>query len=329
LVAERLGRDAEQEIAGTAGGSALRASRAWVAEVLREIGRPELVPTAQLGVSELVTNAIIHAQPPLTVAVTGPVSHPRIEVTDHGTGSLRPITLAMADEEPATFGRGLALVAMNARHWGAETGPDGSGKRVWFEPATEMHGEADLSGLFRSFDDVEFEDIGNPPSDSVTVVLRNLPAQLFAQLRRFHLELRRELRLLALSDPDRYPIAVAATAMFARTDEERRVTSGVSRLDAAIGRGQLSVDLEYAVPASAPATMAEAFALMQECYRTLADEHLLAITPPDELRRLQAWYFGEFARQGRGEEPRAWDGPLELDGSLEGAMVSRAATSAG
>jgi anti-sigma regulatory factor (Ser/Thr protein kinase) len=296
----------------------VRLARAWVAEVLTEIGRPDLVRTAQLGVSELVTNAIIHAQPPLRVAVTGTVSHPRIEVTDHGAGSLHPVDPAMADQEdPATFGRGLALVAMNARHWGAEPGPDGFGKRVWFEPATEMHADGHLSGLLRSFDDVEFEDLGRPPADSVTIVLRNLPAQLFAQLRRFHLELRRELRLLAISDPDHYPIAVAATEMFARTDEERRVTAGVSRLDAAISRGQLSVDLEYAVAASAPATMAEALALMQECYRTLADEHLLAITPPDDLRRLQEWYLGEFARQGRGEPPRAWDGPLQMAGSLE------------
>jgi anti-sigma regulatory factor (Ser/Thr protein kinase) len=303
----------------------VRLARALVAEVLTEIGRPELVPTAQLGVSELVTNAIIHAQPPLTVSVSGSVSHPRIEVTDHGPGTFRPVDVAIAeDEEPTTFGRGLALVAMNARHWGAESGPEGTGKRAWFEPALEMHGDADLTGPFRSFNDVEFEDRGRPPADSVTVVLRNLPAQLFAQLRRFHMELRRELRLLALSDPDRYPIAVAATEMFARTDDERRVTSGVSRLDAAISRGELTVDLEYAVPASAPATMAEAFALMQDCYRTLAGEHLLAITPPEELRRLQAWYFGEFARQGRGEPPRAWDGPLDLDGSLEGAAAGRA-----
>jgi anti-sigma regulatory factor (Ser/Thr protein kinase) len=293
--------------------ASVRLARAWTAEVLSEIGRAELVPTAQLGVSELVTNAIIHGRPPLTVAVTGPVSHPRIEVTDHGPGSLHPMRLGTDDGPPATYGRGLALVAMNSRHWGAEALPDGIGKRVWFEPAEDMHPEEDPAGLFRSFDDVEFEDLGTPPADSVRVVLRNLPAQLFAQLRRYHMELRRELRLLALSDPDRYPIAVAATETFARTDDERRVTTGVSRLDAAINAGQLSVDLEYDVPSSAPATMEHAFALMTECYRTLADEHLLAITPPDELRRLQAWYFGEFLRQGRGEPAQPWDGALELD----------------
>jgi anti-sigma regulatory factor (Ser/Thr protein kinase) len=304
----------------------VRLARSWVCEVLVEIGRPELVSTAQLGVSELVTNAIIHGRPPLTVAVTGPVTHPRIEVTDHGTGALHPMNLAVAEDGvPATFGRGLALVAMNARLWGAEPTPDGFGKRVWFEPAEEMHEQADVTGLFRSFDDVEFEDPGAPSTDSVRIVLRNLPAQLFAQLRRYHLELRRELRLLALSDPGRYPIAVEATEMFALTDEERRSTSGVSRLDAAIGRGQLAVDLEYAVPASAPATMERALDLLQECYRTLADEHLLAVTPPEELQRLQSWYFSEFARQGRGEPARAWDGPVALDRSRERAGMDAAA----
>jgi anti-sigma regulatory factor (Ser/Thr protein kinase) len=303
----------------------VRVARAWVAEVLTEIGRPELVATAQLGVSELVTNAIIHARPPLTVSVAGPVSHPRVEVTDHGTGALHPLDLAMADDDvPATYGRGLALVAMNARHWGAETGPDGVGKRVWFEPAEEMHADGDIAGLFRSFDDVRFEDSGTPPAGSVTVVLDNLPAQLFAQLRRFHQELRRELRLLAISDPERYPIAVAATEMFDRTDDERRVTTGVSRLDTAIARGDLEVDLEYAVPASAPSTMDEAYRLMLECYRSLSEEHLLAITPPPELRQLQDWYFGEFVRQGRGEPPRPWTGPVRLGGAATGSVVHAA-----
>jgi anti-sigma regulatory factor (Ser/Thr protein kinase) len=290
----------------------VRLARTWVAEVLIEIGRPELVPTAQLGVSELVTNALIHARPPVTVSVSGPVSHPRVEVTDYGPGPLRPVTLVVDDDYPATYGRGLTLVAMNAEKWGSEEGPDGFGKRVWFEPAVEMREHADLSGLFHRIDEVEFEDDGSPPADAVTIVLRNLPAQLFAQLRRFHMELRRELRLLALSDADRYPIAVEATVMFARTDEERRVTSGVSRLDEAIARGQTSVDLEYAVPSSAPATMARAYELMQECYRSLADEHLLALTPPEPLRRLQTWYFGEFRRQGAGEPPRPWAGEVRL-----------------
>lgn len=290
----------------------VRLARSWVGEVLTEVGRPELVPSAQLGVSELVTNAIIHAGPPLTVAVTGPVEHPRIEVTDHGAGELR-VNLAMGDDDfPATFGRGLTLVATVAARWGSEPGPDGFGKRVWFEPAVEMLDDLRRSVPYHPSDNQVFRDNGVQPVGAVTIVLGNFPARMFAQLRRYHMELRRELRLLTLSDPDRYPIAVTGTQLFARIDAERRMTSGVGRLDDAIARGLATVDLEYAVPPGAPATMGEAYAFLQECYRWFADEHLLAINPPEPLRRLQGWYFGEFVRQGDGEPPTAWTGEVEL-----------------
>ncbi len=60
----------------------VRLARDWVTSVLREIGRDELADSARLAVSELVTNAILHAEPPMTVHVRGTAEHPRIEVTD-------------------------------------------------------------------------------------------------------------------------------------------------------------------------------------------------------------------------------------------------------
>ena len=294
--------------------ASVKLARAWVTEILREIGRADLVFAAQLGVSELVTNAILHANPPLTVRVRGTVEHPRIEVTDHTPGPLQPDTLTLvdADDDPTTFGRGLAMVAMNAQQWGSESDADGIGKTVWFEPSTEMHANSDVLDLFHLGDDEGYHEPVRPPADSVGITLLRVPAELFGQLRRYHFELRRELRLLALSDPRRYPIAVDITAVFRQADSERREASGVSKLDDAIARGLRSVDLEYAVPASAPSTMGRIRALLDDCYRFFADEHLLAVAPPKHLMDLQAWYFGEFVRQGRGEEPHPWSGPMQV-----------------
>ena len=292
----------------------VKLARAWVSEILREIGRPELVFAAQLGVSELVTNAILHANPPLTVRVRGTAEHPRIEVTDHTPGPLRPTTLTLVDAEqdPTTFGRGLALVAMNSQQWGSENDLDGIGKTVWFEPSAEIQEQDDILDQFRLGDDQLFAEPVQPPADSVSIVLRRVPAELFGAWRRYNFELRRELRLLSLSDPRRYPIAVELTAAFRQADADRRESSGVSKLDDAIARGLRSVDLEYAVPAGAPETMVRIRELLEECYRVFASEHLLAVQPPAHLMELQRWYFGEFERQGRGEEPIAWDGPLQV-----------------
>ena len=51
----------------------VKLARSWVSKILAEIGREDLVDAAQLGVSELVTNALIHSQPPLSVRVRGTV----------------------------------------------------------------------------------------------------------------------------------------------------------------------------------------------------------------------------------------------------------------
>lgn len=287
-------------------------ARAWVTGVITEIGRDELVPAAQLGVSELVTNAILHARPPLTVAVRGTVEHPRVEVVDHAPGPIRPHELMLVDDEPATFGRGLAMLAMNAHRWGSETLPDGLGKRVWFEPAERMNGEADLSAMFA---DVLDEISGQPvpaPADSLQVVLRQVPVRVLGQLRRYHAELRRELRLLALADPDRHPLAVRLTDLFTRTDATRSASSGLSGLDDAIERGLTTVDVELAVPADGPALVVELSTLLDRLYAAYADEYLLAMAPPPELQELQTWYFGQILAQSRGEEPEAWSGACDL-----------------
>ena len=52
--------------------------------------------------------------------------------------------------------------------------------------------------------------------------------------------------------------------------------------------------------------------LINEVYRAFSDEQLLTMRPTDVLVDLQRWYFSEFERQGRGEEPRRWTGPVSL-----------------
>jgi MEDS: MEthanogen/methylotroph, DcmR Sensory domain/Histidine kinase-like ATPase domain len=80
-----------------------------------------------LAISELATNAVIHAGTPFAVTVSATDSAIRIAVQDWS--SLPPV---IRDATPtAPSGRGLRLVAAVARDWGVEPGPDG--KTVWAE----------------------------------------------------------------------------------------------------------------------------------------------------------------------------------------------------
>ncbi|MGZ4593926.1 MAG: ATP-binding protein [Actinomycetes bacterium] len=87
------------------------------------------VDTATLLVSEVVTNAILHARTPVTVTVEedGAVAH--IAVADR---SPVPPRLHAYSATSAT-GRGMRLLDQLAIRWGVEADPVTGGKTVWFE----------------------------------------------------------------------------------------------------------------------------------------------------------------------------------------------------
>jgi anti-sigma regulatory factor (Ser/Thr protein kinase) len=93
--------------------------------------RPEVLADAELLVSEIVTNALRHGRPDITLALH--VDWPRIGVvvTDGGHTSLRrPQEFPDADRPD---GRGLLIVDAVASSWGIENGTEDHGTTVWFE----------------------------------------------------------------------------------------------------------------------------------------------------------------------------------------------------
>jgi anti-sigma regulatory factor (Ser/Thr protein kinase) len=88
-----------------------------------------LTDSAELGVSELVTNACLHARTAITVGLrlleSGEV---RIEVSDDSPRQ----PLKQAFSALSTTGRGLRLLSAYGT-WGVEAANDG--KTVWFQPA--------------------------------------------------------------------------------------------------------------------------------------------------------------------------------------------------
>ena len=107
-----------------------RAAREFVGQALNGDGG-EQGEIAQLLVSELVTNALLHARTTITLVVQVIDSGVRVGVAD---GSHRgPRQRDYSDE--ATTGRGLTLVEALASSWGTE--PSTGGKTIWFELTDE------------------------------------------------------------------------------------------------------------------------------------------------------------------------------------------------
>ena len=103
------------------------AARRFMEETLERWDCAEVLDVVNLLVSELVTNAVVHARSEPSVAILLTPAAIRIEVTDSGAGL--PAVKDAADSD--TSGRGMALVEMLASAWGVQ--PRATGKTVWFE----------------------------------------------------------------------------------------------------------------------------------------------------------------------------------------------------
>jgi hypothetical protein len=103
------------------------AARRFVVDALPADAADGLVDDAALVVTELATNAVVHARSDFTVAVSWSQDRVRISVRDASPvpPAGRPPSLV------ACSGRGLAVVAALATRWDFE--PQGFGKVVWAE----------------------------------------------------------------------------------------------------------------------------------------------------------------------------------------------------
>jgi anti-sigma regulatory factor (Ser/Thr protein kinase) len=282
-------------------------ARQWVSDVCERLDRDDLVECAALGVSELVSNAVLHGEAPIIVRVRGTASHPRIEVHDGSTSAPVPPEparhLGELDDLDAllvTFGRGLSIVARCADAYGATIELDH--KIVWFEPSRQMHEDIDVNWVIDRSSRPGTEPIGE---GAVEIILRDLDLDIYDSLARQYGELKRELRLLSLGHQDDYPLAANLTAMFDSFERQFPGTYHVAVRDA-VRRGQRVADIPVQMlPESKDilVTMAEMFDLADAFCRA---ERLLTIERTPLQREFHLWILGEVIAQLDGREPKPW-----------------------
>ena len=116
------------------------AARRFVMEMMRDSDTVADLDTASLLVTEIVTNAVLHALTPVTLSVEVGADVVRIEV---GDGSEAPPRMRAFSPIAAT-GRGLRLLESLALRWGVRPEPSG-GKVVWFEVGASSGSAWELS----------------------------------------------------------------------------------------------------------------------------------------------------------------------------------------
>lgn len=283
-------------------------ARRWVGQVLSELGRPELIESASISVSEVITNALLHAQNPVSVRLRGTRDFPRVEVRD---GSREPPALPNLEEDPEddlllTFGRGLSIVARVCSAWGAEI--DEEGKIVWFVPQVELADGPGVQGLITESGPPQRED---PPQvvDPVEVTLVGLPLPVMKSSRMHLRELRRELRLLALGHESTYPLAASLSRFFTELDHTFWRGLRDETLASALLEDDDEIDLTITVPRRSGEDFHRFIELLELADAFCRQERLLTLERTPEQIDFQTWMFGEFVRQTRGAAPLRWQPP--------------------
>lgn len=281
-------------------GEARRAVRRAVEHTLGDLESfGDLIDDLTVAVSELVTNAVLHAGSQIRLRVKALPSRVRVEVFD-GSPHL-PRTIGA--EGVAPTGRGLRLVAELVDRWGAEA--EGEGKMVWCEVSRGRDHEG--TGLVVGG--------GGPGQDTVGVVLHNVPLLMHAAWQEAAAALLRELMLMDLvEDPESAVEAHSLASGVLSTCAEQIPEPDLGEDPSAIMLGAIdplvtSERLVLEVPRDAVGDF-ERLGRMLERATTFADYgEFLAVPTQPEIRAMRQWLCGEVARQVAGEPPTPWSPP--------------------
>lgn len=283
------------------------AARRFATGTLHEWVSEDVCDVVELLLSEVVTNALLHAGSDVEVCVIREPDGIRVEVADQSRGM--PAQRHWAGD--ASTGRGLALVDAMASGWGVDHSAEG-GKVVWFTvggpPKGHHFGDFDLD----AFDDAR--------PDGGAVELLGTPVLLFGAMHR-HLEaLMREWALLGARGDDWRP---------PRLDVDLVAATHALTVAGDAGRSTADVTVRITAP---PGDARAGVAALRDSVRD-ADERARAgalLTPPalPEVRACLEWFLGQVIDQLDGAPPAAWRAPPMAPSAAEPTFDPHAALDA-
>lgn len=269
----------------------MRLARLLVIDVLDEAGHPDLSDAAALLISELVTNAVLHARTGIDVRVSASGQGVHVAVTDHSP--LRPQRRSYGTS--ATTGRGLALIDMIAERSGTHTEADG-GKTTWFELGTP--------------DATVREEQPEPRADAaeplVDVVLLGTPIRLAQAWQQHAGALLRE-HLLSCYELDR-DVDVDVDQKLAQQAEASEAFSELAEAfdDAPATDGHIELTLRLTPARSGRFSTLDR--MLDEIMMMAERGELLATSTQPEIRMLRRWLCSQIDGQLSGAMPAPWAG---------------------
>jgi PAS domain S-box-containing protein len=271
-------------------------ARRVVQHLLETSAMPDLVDEAELLVSEVVTNAVLHAATPIRLRCKVQRGVLCVEVHDRS-----PVLPGRRDyDDDAMTGRGLAMVELLAADWGVAA--DESGKTVWFLLGTQ-------SGAVQPLDNPDHAGQGMGPATFV-VRLQQAPTELLRASVQHGDNLLRELALTSMEGTAQ----TVAPGWQASNVDLGPVLDAVA---AASEVAEVTVDL----PQGAGSAALERLSLLEAAERLACNGALLTGPGLPEVSRCREWLLHEIAAQEQGNDPTPWQLPAPLEPLREAADV--------
>ena len=274
------------------------AARRHVTRVLESAALAELVDTTALLVSELVTNAVLHAATSIDLCCKVDHGSVCVEVRDRSKGSPRP----RHHDSGSVTGRGLEMVDLLADQWGVDT--DADGKTVWFvlagpdaRPAALRRASIDLSSA----------------SPQYRVHLLDLPPELVLATIQYGDALLREVVLLSIAEQGDQRRAAPQSAI--------DLGPLLAEVEAAVEAGHSTVDLVVELPQEAGPRALERLGLVDEADRMARDGDLLMPPAPPEIGVCRWWLLSQIGLQAEGAPAVGWSMPEPLEPVIAPAQL--------
>jgi hypothetical protein len=298
-------------------------ARRFVADRLS--GTPgDAVEVARLLVSELVTNAVLHARTELTLTLDRTDSVVRVQVEDHNPR----LPVLRSQSGDAGTGRGLRVLDKMASSWGSHTIE--GGKVVWFELWTEDTGSrprtddapariivkaeppASEPGALEEIRVPRPDELRNDYGENEDLVAFRwigLPIPAVDRTAEHYDSVLREFGMVL----ERHPSARATVPgrLLSLMDELTQIGPLIAVIEQDLERGRQSgkdsVDVELQLPRAIGPIALHLDNLLDEADAYCAEgRELLTLEPTDEVVSVRKWLIGELVHQAEGHAPVTW-----------------------
>lgn len=290
-------------------------AREMMREVLKAVSADELLEAAEVAISEVVTNAVVHAGTEIEVRIRAAERALRVEVDDRS--SRLPVLRTWSTT--AGTGRGLHIIGESTDRWAVDPAPHG--KTVWFEIG-QLEETSGAPSSPRRPDDAVAEEV-------LQVTLLDVPLLMHRAWQEHAATLLREYLLYALEEDsgalDDHAAASDALSILHEYLPAPTLPNDTATLMASsVEPGITAAEVVLRIPKTSVAKFAVLDDVLSRAVIAANEGCLLVPATQPEIAEMRQWLCREVAAQAEGTtRPRPWRPSPDVSAAIDDDLLAR------